>query len=96
MDDSDELDLQHRGTLTSATVVALPTADATDRFKMTMPLDVTPPAGGAAYRVDCVFPAARPVDLLEVGTTLPVKVDPDNPRHVAVIWNRWLVDRGQH
>jgi hypothetical protein len=95
MDDSDELDLQRRGTMTSATVVALPTADATDRFKMEMPLDVTPPNGGVAYRVDCVFPAARPVDLLEVGTTLPVKVDPEDPRHVAVIWNRWLVDRGQ-
>jgi hypothetical protein len=96
MDDSDELDLQRRGTLTTATVVALPSADATNRFKMGMPLDVQPPEDGAVYRVDCVFPAARPIDLLEVGTTLPVKVDPDNPRHVAVIWNRWLADRGQH
>jgi hypothetical protein len=94
MDDSDELDLQRRGTMATATVVALPTPDATNRFKMEMPLDVLPADGGAAYRVDCVFPAARPVDLLEVGTTLPVKVDPDNPRHIAVIWNRWLADRG--
>jgi hypothetical protein len=62
---------------------------------MGMPLDVKPPDDRAVYRVDCVFPAARPVDLLEVGTTLPVKVDPDNPRHVAVIWNRWLADRGK-
>jgi hypothetical protein len=96
MDDSDELDLQRRGTMATATVVALPTADPADRFKMEMPLDVQPPDGGVPYRVDCVFPAARPVDLLEVGTTVPVKVDPGNPRHVAVIWNRWLVDRDQH
>jgi hypothetical protein len=94
MDDSDELDLQRRGTMATATVVALPTADPADRFKMGMPLDVQHPEDDAVYRVDCVFPAARPVDLLEVGTTLPVKVDPDNPRHVAVIWNRWLADRG--
>ena len=93
MDDSDELDLQRRGTMATATVVALPTADPANRFKMEMPLDVKPPGDGAAYRVDCVFPAARPIDLLEVGTTLPVKVDPDNARHVAVIWNRWLADR---
>jgi hypothetical protein len=96
MDDSDELDLQRRGTMATATVVALPTPDPADRFKMGMPLDVKPPDDGAAYRVDCVFPAARPVDLLELGTTLPVKVDPDNRRHVAVIWNLWLADRGQH
>jgi hypothetical protein len=96
MDDSDELDLQRRGTMATATVVALPTPDPANRFKMGMPLDVKPPDDGAAYRVDCVFPAARPVDLLELGTTLPVKVDPDNRRHVAVIWNLWLADRGQH
>jgi hypothetical protein len=93
MDDSYELDLQRRGTKATATVVALPAPDPANRFKMGMPLDVQPPEGGAAYRVDCVFPAARPVDLLEVGTTLPVKVDPDNRRHVAVIWNLWLADR---
>jgi hypothetical protein len=93
MDDSDELDLQRRGTMATATVVALPTADPANRFKMGMPLDVKPPDDGDVYRVDCVFPAARPVDLLEVGTTLPVKVDPDNRRHVAVIWNLWLADR---
>jgi hypothetical protein len=96
MDDSDELDLQRRGTMATATVAALPTPDPADRFKMGMPLDVKAADGGAVYRVDCVFPAARPVDLLEVGTTLPVKVDPDNRRHVAVIWNLWLADRGQH
>jgi hypothetical protein len=93
MDDSGELDLQRRGLLTTATVVALPTPDPGDRFTLRMPLDVTPPDGGAAYRVDCAFPAARPVDLLEVGTTLPVKVDPDARERVAVIWNRWLADR---
>jgi hypothetical protein len=95
MDDSDELDLQRCGTMATATVVALPAADPGDSFKMGMPLDVQPADGGGAYRVDCVFPAARPVDLLEVGTTLPVKVDPDNRQHVAVIWNLWIVDRGQ-
>jgi hypothetical protein len=95
MDDSDELDLQRRGTMATATVVALPTADPANRFKMGMPLDVKPPDDGAVYRVDCVFPAARPVDLLEVGTTLPVKVDPDNRQRVAVIWNLWLADRGK-
>jgi hypothetical protein len=79
-----------------ATVATLPTPDPANRFKMGVPLDVQPPGDGAAYRVDCVFPAARPVDLLKVGTTLPVKVDPDNRQHVAVIWNLWLADHGRH
>jgi hypothetical protein len=92
MDDTAELDLQRRGTLTSATVVALPEPVPEDRFSMTMPLDVQPPGGGSAYRVDCTFPAARPIDALTVGTVLPVKVDPDDRERVAVIWNRWLAD----
>jgi hypothetical protein len=93
MDDSFELDLQRRGTLTSATVVALPEPDPEDRFSTRMPLEVQPSDGGSAYRVDCTFPAARPVDALAVGTVLPVKVDPDDRDRVAVIWNRWLADR---
>jgi hypothetical protein len=93
MDDSFELDLQRRGTLTSATVVALPEPNPEDRFSMRMPLDVQPPDGGSPYRVDCTFPAARPIDALTVGTVLPVKVDPDDRDRVAVIWNRWLADR---
>jgi hypothetical protein len=93
MDDSFELDLQRRGTLTFATVVALPEPVAADRFSMRMPLDVKPPDDGAEYRVDCTFPAARPIDALAVGTVLPVKVDPVDRRRVAVIWTRWLADR---
>ncbi|HWH19678.1 MAG TPA: hypothetical protein VN671_04035, partial [Solirubrobacterales bacterium] len=95
MDDSAELDLQQRGTLTFATVVALPTPVAGDRFSMTMPLDVKSPEGGAEYRVDCTFPAARPIEDLAVGTVLPVKVDPERRQHVAVIWTRWLADRNK-
>jgi hypothetical protein len=95
LDDSVELDLQRRGTLTTATVVGLPAPDPADRSILRMALDVTPPAGGPPYRVDCAFPAARPVDLLTVGTALPVKVDPDDREQVAVIWNRWLADRGE-
>jgi hypothetical protein len=93
MDDSDELDLQRRGTLASATVVALPAGVPGDRFSMQMPLDIRPAEGGSTYRVDCTFPAARPIDALAVGTVLPVKIDPDDGRRVAVIWNRWLADR---
>jgi hypothetical protein len=92
MDDSFELDLQRRGTLASATVVALPEAVTDDRFSMRMPLDVQPPDGRSTYRVDCTFPAARPIDALAVGTLLPVKIDPDDRTGVAVIWNRWLAD----
>jgi hypothetical protein len=93
MDDSFELDLQRRGTPTSATVVALPEGVPGDRFSMRMPLEVRPPDGGSTYRVDCTFPAARPIDALAVGTVLPVKVDPDDRNRVAVIWNLWLADR---
>jgi hypothetical protein len=93
MDDTLEIDLQRRGTLAFATVVALPEPVPDDRFSLRMPLDVRPPDGGPAYRVDCTFPAARPTDALTVGTLLPIKIDPDDPDRVAVIWNRWLADR---
>jgi hypothetical protein len=92
-DNSVELDLQRRGTLAFATVVTLPEPVPEDRFSMRMPLDVRGAEGAAGYRVDCTFPAMRPVADLEVGTVLPIKVDPDDRTRVAVIWNRWLADR---
>jgi hypothetical protein len=92
MDDSVELDLQQRGVSARATVIALPEPDPGDRFSLRMPLDVQPGGGGPTYRVECVFPAARPVDRLAVGMVLPVKVDPDDRDRVAVIWNLWLAD----
>jgi hypothetical protein len=92
MDDAGELDLQRRGALASATVVELPAPVPDDRFSMRMTLDVKPPDDGSPYRVDCTFPAARPIDALSVGTILPIKIDPDDRARVAVIWNRWLAD----
>jgi hypothetical protein len=94
-DDSFELDLQRRGTSARATVVALPESMPDDRFQLRMPLDVEPEGGGTAYRVDCVFPAARPIDRLAVGIWLPIKVDPDDRERVAVVWNLWLADLGR-
>jgi hypothetical protein len=93
MDDTVELDLQRRGTLAFAGVVSLPEPVPDDRFSMRMPLDVRGAEGAAGYRVDCTFPAMRPVADLKVGTVLPIKVDPDDRTRVAVIWNRWLADR---
>jgi hypothetical protein len=92
MDNTVELDLQRRGTLAFATVVALPEPVPDDRFSMRMPLDVRGAEGAAGYRVDCTFPAVRPIADLKVGTVLPIKVDPDDRTRVAVIWNRWLAD----
>jgi hypothetical protein len=94
-DDSLELDLQRRGISARATVVALPEPLPGDPSRSRMPLDVEPPDGGPAHRVDCVFPAARPVDKLAVGIWLPIKIDPEDSERVAVVWNLWLADRGR-
>jgi hypothetical protein len=93
--DSVELDLQRRGTSARATVATLPTPLPDDRCRLRMPLVVEPPGGGTSYRVDCVFPATRPVDKLAVGIWLPIKIDPDDRERVAVVWNLWLADLGR-
>jgi hypothetical protein len=94
-DDSVELDLQRRGTSARATVATLPAPLPDDRCRRRMPLEVEPPGGGPSYRVDYVFPAARPVDKLAVGIWLPIKIDPDDRERVAVVWNLWLADLGR-
>jgi hypothetical protein len=94
-DDSLELDLQSRGISARATVVALPEPLPGDPSRSRMPLDVEPPGGGPTQRVDCVFPASRPVDKLAVGNWLPIKIDPGDSERVAVVWNLWLADRGR-
>ena len=94
-DDSLELDLQRRGTSGRATVLALPEPLPDDPSLLRMPLDVETPDGGPGYRVECLFPAARPVGKLAVGIWLPIKVDPDDRERVAIVWNLWLADRGR-
>jgi hypothetical protein len=92
-DDSFELDLQRRGSSARATVLARPEPLPGDPSRLRMPLEVEPPEGGPGHRVDCVFPASRPIERLAVGIWLPVKVDPDERDRVAVVWNLWLADR---
>jgi hypothetical protein len=94
-DDALELDLQRRGTAARATVAALPQPVPGDPHRLRMPLDVEAEGGGTTYRVDCVFPAARPVGELAVGNWLPIRIDPDDRERVAVVWNLWLADRGR-
>ncbi len=54
---------------------------------MQIPLDVEPPGGGTAYRVNYVFPTARMKAAIAVGMVIPVKVDPADPQKIAVQWD---------
>jgi hypothetical protein len=78
--------LKH-GVPTKATVQGFTMPVPGDPFAMQIPLDVEPPGGGAAYRVNYVFPAARMKAAITAGMVVPVKVDPADPMRIAVQWD---------
>jgi hypothetical protein len=86
-DDRGEREILKNGTPTKAVVQGFATPVPGERFAMTIPLDVYPPTGGAAYRIDYVFPVARMKAALSVGMEIPVKVDPGDPTKIAVQWD---------
>ncbi len=86
-DDRGERDILKRGTPTKATVQGFTTPVPDDPFAMEIPLDVEPPGGGEAYRVNYRFPTGRMKAALSVGMVVPVKVDPDDPTRIALQWD---------
>ena len=86
-DDRGQGDILTHGIPTKATVQGFTTQVPGDPFAMQIPLDVEPPGGGTPYRVDYVFPVARMKAAISVGMVIPVKVDPADPKRIAVQWD---------
>jgi hypothetical protein len=84
--DAAELDLLQRGESAPATILALPGPIEEASAPLLITLEVHP-AAGSAYEVDCPIAAVHPGGELKVGNFLSVKVDPDDPRHVAIDWS---------
>lgn len=83
--DATELDLLMRGESATATVLALgqPADQAGARLLTTLEVH---PATGSAYTADCTVAAVHLGDELKVGDFLRVKVDPNDPKQVAIDW----------
>jgi hypothetical protein len=83
--DAGELELLRHGESAPATVLAPPAPidEANTRLRMTLEVH---PATGSPYEVDCALATAHPARKLKVGDFLQVKVDPVDPKHVAIDW----------
>jgi len=83
--DADELDLLQRGESAVATILALrePTDQAGARLLTTLEVH---PATGSPYTADCSVAAVHLGAELKVGGFLRVKIDPNDPQHVAIDW----------
>jgi hypothetical protein len=83
--DAGELELLQHGESAPATVLAPPEPidDANTRLRMTLEVH---PATGSPYEVDCAVAPAHPAGKLKVGDFLQVKVDPADPKRVAIDW----------
>ena len=86
-DDRGEKTILKTGIPTRATVQGFPSQVPGDPFAMQIPLDVDPPGGGSPYRINYTFPVARMKAAISVGMVVPVKVDPADPKQVAVQWD---------
>jgi hypothetical protein len=87
---ADELDLLQRGEPAPATILALPKPSEEASPRLPIRLEVHP-ATGPPYQVDCTILALHPGGELTVGGFLPVRIDPDDPKHVVVDWSRFGV-----
>ena len=81
--DATELELLQRGESAPATVLALPQPVDQTKARTLIKLEVHP-ATGSPYEVDCTVAATHPSATLKVGDFVQVKVDPADPRHVAI------------
>jgi hypothetical protein len=84
--DAGELELLQRGEAAPATVLATPEAGEEAGGRTRLRLEVHP-ADGAPYEVDCAVAPHHPAAAMKAGDFLQVKVDPDDPRRVAVDWS---------
>jgi hypothetical protein len=82
--DAAELDLLQHGESAPATVLTPPSPTAANG-RLLMTLEVHP-AAGSPYEVDCSIAAIHPSAELKAGDFLQVKVDPDDPKRVAIDW----------
>jgi hypothetical protein len=83
--DAANLELLQHGESATATILAMPEPSDKADAHLLMTLEVHP-AAGSPYPVDCAIPAVHPGGDLKVGDFLPVKVDPDAPKQVAIDW----------
>ncbi len=83
--DAADLELLQRGETATATVRALPAPDDGTNARRRVTLEVHPTAG-PSYEVECNL-GVHPGGELEVGDFLRVKVDPQDPKRVAIDWN---------
>jgi hypothetical protein len=83
--DAAELDLLQHGESAPASVLTMPEPTDQADARLLMTLEVHPTVG-PPYPVDCTIAAAHPSGALKVGDFLRVKVDPDDPKRVAIDW----------
>ena len=80
-----ELDLLLHGDSAPATILALSEPDDRDaRRQLTLEVH---PATGSPYTVECAIGAVPPGAELKVGHFLQIKVDPNDPKRVAIDWS---------
>jgi len=80
-----DLDLLQRGESATATVLAPPRPSGEANARLSLQLEVHP-TNGAPYEVECAIVAVHPGREPKAGDFLPVMIDPDEPKRVAVDW----------
>jgi hypothetical protein len=83
--DGGELALLQQGESAPATVLARPEPTADPNALQPLKLEVHPTAR-PAYEVDCDVPATHPAAKSKVGDFVQVKIDPADPKRVAIDW----------
>jgi hypothetical protein len=79
------LDLLQRGESATATVLVAPQPTGGANARLSLKLEVHP-AAGTPYEAECTVAAAHPGRQPKAGDFLPVMIDPDDPKRVAVDW----------
>ena len=85
-DDGGETEVLKQGNPGNARVVGIPMPVPGNRFAMQVELEVQGETG-APYTVHYAFPTTRMKAALSPGMTVPVKIMPDDPQHIAIHWD---------
>jgi hypothetical protein len=83
--DAAELELLRHGESATATVLAMPEQIDWADARLPITLEVHP-AAGSPYPAECTVAAVDPAGDLKVGDFLRVKIDPEDPKRVAIDW----------
>lgn len=81
--DAADLELLQHGEPATVLTLSKQIDEAGARLLMTLEVH---PAAGSPYPVDCAIAAVHPGGDLKAGDFLPVKVDPNDPKRVAIDW----------